>query len=64
MQNIRSEFYINVAKFDDYSNKSIDWFIKSLKYEYGSLEWQICRLKEKLYFKEAMKHLKEANREL
>ena len=53
-----NEFHIQCAKFHDYSDRAIDWFIKSRKYKYGSDEWKVCRIKHKMLNKKAMKHLK------
>lgn len=57
---IRSEFWIHCAKEIELSNLALDWFIKSLKFKYKSDEWMICRLKEKIYMKQAMKHSEAA----
>jgi transcription initiation factor IIE alpha subunit len=57
-------FYINFARYKKYTEKSTDWFIRSWKFKYNSLEWQICRLKSELYERKADKCLKTANRNL
>lgn len=57
---MRSEFYIYHNKFQDLSDKAIDWLIKSFKLKYRSLEWKVCRANYELLKNEAMKHLKEA----
>ncbi len=59
---IPSEFYIHSDKYQELSNEAIDWFIKSLKFPYKSDEWQVCRLKERIINRQAVKHLLEANR--
>ena len=59
---IPSEFYIHHDKFQDLSDKAVDFFIKSFKFEYESPEWKICRLKQSIYMKEALKHLKETQK--
>lgn len=59
---VRSEFYIGHSKFQDLSDRAIDWLINSFKYESDSDEWKICRLKRRIYMREAIKHLKEANK--
>ncbi len=61
---IPSEFHINFAKFQDYSNRALDWFIKGLKFEYGSDKWKICNLKQKIYAKKAKRYLEKANKYL
>lgn len=54
---MRSEFYIHHAKFQDLTDKALDWYIKSLKFKRKSDEWTICRLKERIYTRQAIKHL-------
>lgn len=56
-----NNFYINHDKFQDYSNKATDWFIKSWKFKIDSDEWKICRLKKAIYEKKATEHLKLAS---
>ena len=58
---IPGDFYIKHAEFQDFSNRSLDWFIRSFNYKYGSDEWKICRLKKQIYMKKALEYLKEAN---
>lgn len=62
MKRILSEFYIYHDKFQDLSNKAIDWYIKSWKYKIDSDERTICRLKRNIYMREALSCLKKANR--
>ena len=57
-----NNFQLNHAQFQGLSNKAIDWFIKSFKFKPQSPEWQICRLKRKIYMKKAIEYLKEANK--
>jgi hypothetical protein len=57
MKGLRSEVFIYHDKFQDLSDKAIDFFIKSIKYLPESEEWQICRLKERIYNREAIKYL-------
>ena len=61
---IRSEFYIEHDKFQDLSDKAMEWFVKSFKYPAGSDEYKICHLKSNLYMREALNHLKKAEKEL
>ena len=64
MGKVPSEFYIHHDKFQDLSNKALDWFIKGFKFDYGSDEWQICKLKQRIFNKEAMRHLELAQKYL
>lgn len=52
-----SDFYIHHDKFQDLSDKAIDWYVKSFKFKYQSPEWQICRLKQQIYMNQALRHL-------
>lgn len=61
-KNNMNEFLINHKKFQHLSDVAQDWFVKSFKYPENSEEFQICRLKRKMYMREAMKYLKEANK--
>ena len=61
---MRSNFYIYCAKFLDLSNRAVDYFIKSWKYKPDSDEWVICRAKERIFNKEALKYLKKTRKEL
>lgn len=61
---IGSNFYIYHAKFQDLSDKAVDWFVKGWKFKPNSYERQICDLKSKIYKREAMKYLNKANKEL
>jgi hypothetical protein len=54
---MKSEFYIHHDKFQELSDKAIDYFIKSREFKMNSPEWQICRLKRQIYWKQAIKHL-------
>ena len=60
---MKTDFYIFHNKFQHYSDRSIDWYIKSWKYKYKSDEWKICRLKMSIYMKESMKNLKKMLKE-
>lgn len=55
----KSDFYIHHDKFQELSDKATDYFIKSWKFKTNSPEWQICRLKRQIYWKQAIKHLNE-----
>ena len=57
-------FYIYHNKFQDLSNKAIDWYLKSSKFKYESNEWKICRLKQDIYKTEAKKYLLKAVKEI
>ena len=59
-----NNFYIYHNKFQDLSDKAIDWYLKSGKWKYNSDQWQICRLKQGMYKKEAMKYLKKCVKEM
>lgn len=59
---MRSEFHIHNTKFQELTDLAIDWYIKSLKFKYKSDEWTICRLKERIYTKQALKHLSAAQK--
>ena len=59
-----NNFYINHAKFQDLSNKALDWFIRSWKYKIGSDERKICCLKQRIYNREAVEYLNKAVKEL
>ncbi len=61
---MKSEFNIFYNKYQELTDISINWFIKSLNYIPETEEWQICRLKEKILMKEAMKNLENAVKEL
>lgn len=61
---MKSDFYISHNKFQDLSNKALDWYLKSGKFQYNSNEWKICRLKQDIYNQEAMKYLKKAVKEI
>lgn len=61
---IKSEFWINVAKFQALSDKAVDWTIKSWKYKVGSPEYKICKLKREIYMRDALEFLDEAGKEL
>lgn len=61
---MNSNFYIHHDKFQELSDESIDWFIKSLKFPYKSDEWTICHLKQKIFMRQALKHLKECRKYL
>ena len=57
----RSDFHIHCDKFQDYSDKLTDWFIRSFKYKQESDEWKICRLKCSILKRKSMEQLKKAN---
>ena len=61
---MKDSFYINHNKFQNYSDKAIDWYLKSRKFKRNSDEWQICILKKRIYNKEAIKYLKKAVKEI
>ena len=61
---IKSEFYIYHNKFQDFSDKALDWFIRSWKYAYNSDEWKVCRLKQSILKRKAMEYLDKAGKEL
>ena len=61
---MRSEFWIHLDKEQDYDNKSFQWYVKSLKFKYGSDEWMICRLKMRIYDRQSLKHLMLATKYL
>lgn len=61
MKKIKSDFYIEHDRFQDLSDKAIGWFVKSFKYDLGSDECKICRLKQDILMRKALKHLKNAN---
>ena len=61
---LRSDFYINEAKFIKYSSMATDSLLKSFELEYGSDEWAVCRLKHRIYHKKSIQFLKEAQKEL
>jgi len=42
------------------TEKAINWFLKSYKFECDSYEWQICRLKHDIYIRESSKILGKA----
>lgn len=56
---MKSELNIYHNKYQELSTKALDWFIKSLDYMPETEEWQICRLKEKIYEREAQEYLKK-----
>jgi hypothetical protein len=64
MSKTSNEFYIYQEKSSDYAAKSSNWEIKSWKYPYNSDEWQLCRLKAKIYNKKEMEYLEKAQKEL
>jgi len=59
---IPSNFYINHNKFQEYSDKAIDWFLRSCEFKHGSDEWLICRLKRKIFMKKALQQLQLARK--
>jgi len=61
---VRSEFYIEFEKFKQLSNKATDWLINSWEHKGDSEDYQICLLKHQKYHKEALQHLKRANKYL
>jgi len=61
---MKSETVILLGKYQKLSDQGIDWFIKSFKYQPESEEWQICRLKEKIYCREALKTLEKFEKEI
>jgi len=56
MTPIKSEFWIDCKEYNHYSDKALDYLIKSWKVK--GIEKEICMLKRKLYKKEAKKYLK------
>lgn len=58
-----SSFYINHAKFQRYADLSLDFFLKRTKFKKGSYERQICDIKKEMFWKEAKKYLKKAQKE-
>jgi len=59
-----TDFYINHDKFQDLSNKAIDWTIKSWKFRHNSPEWKVCKLKREIFMRDALEYLDKAGREL
>lgn len=59
---MNSDFYINSAKFQDYSDRAIDWFIRGFKFKRGSAQWRICEAKHEILMEKAMEHLRKANK--
>ncbi len=57
---MRNDFYIHHGKFQSYSDKAIDCYIKS--WELKGIDKEIILLYKKKYWKEAFKHLKLANK--
>jgi hypothetical protein len=56
---MKSEFYINHDKFQNYSDKAVKWLTRSYKYKFESDEWKICRLKYSINKRKALKHIKQ-----
>ena len=46
--------YIAHDKFQEYSNKALDWYIKSWMYDPEGEEYQICLLKQSILKKKAI----------
>ena len=64
MAKIPSEFWISLARSNDYFDKSMFWFINSWDFKYQSIDWQICRLKYKKYNNLFIKYVSKANKHL
>ena len=54
---MNSNFHINHKKYQSLEDQALGWFIKSWKYPVGSDEWKICRLKQSILRRQALKHL-------
>ncbi len=61
---ISSDFYIFHNKFQDFSNRALDWFIKSWNFKWESDEWKVCLLKQRIFNKKGMEYLDLAVKEL
>lgn len=61
---IKSSFYINLAKCCKYTDDAVDWYLKKFKFKNKSPERQICELKQQIYKRQAMKHLRYATKEI
>ena len=61
---IKSDFYIAHARFQDLSNKALDWFIRSWNFKVNSDEWRVCLLKQKILNRKAGECLADAVKEL
>ena len=48
-----------INEFEKYHNKAIDWYFNSLKFDYESDEWMICRLKHRIYSRKAFGIIKK-----
>lgn len=59
---VNSDFFISLKKFCVLTDKSIDWFLRVSTFKKNSLERQICYLKQQLYWKDAKKYLRKANK--
>jgi hypothetical protein len=59
---MKSEYHIHLAKYLNYEDEATKWYIKSMKFKCKSDEWTICILKERIYRKQAMKHLIESQK--
>ena len=57
-----SDFYIYHAQFESFSNKAIDWFIKS--WELDGDDKEIALLHRKRNWEKALKFLEKANKQL
>jgi len=58
---INHKIYLLTKQIDFYQNKSTDWFIRSYKFQRDSYEWQICRLKSKIYYQKVEEYIAELN---
>ena len=59
---VKSDFFISLKKFGVLTDKSVDWFLRASEFKKKSLERQICYLKQKLYWRDAKKYLRKANK--
>jgi hypothetical protein len=57
---MKGDFYICQDYFHKYEDLAVDWLLRSFRKKYGSDEWQICRLKYRLFRKKSLAYLKES----
>ena len=56
------DFYLQHDMFQGLYDKAQDWFIKSFKYQINSPEWILCRAKQIILKREALVHLRNAQK--